>query len=196
MSRLAWRHFYLQLAARDPGPQPRAPDIRSPSPAAHGVTFSFMASFLKLPFNTELTIRRPVTPSAFCNPLNIPAPSRGGAELGGLAWSRPGQGICCFVPAAGSSECPPWKYPLVLRAVKMVSLFRIVITGERNNFSETISSTPETSLLTFSPFVAHLLSGPICLQHLARLPVHFHNNNTLYFSRALSCLQPRALFKQ
>lgn len=152
--------------------------------------FSNCLSTRSLPFGG------PISPSAFCNPLNTPAPSRGGAELGGLAWSRPGQGICCFVPAAGSSECPPWKYPLVLRAVKMVSLFRIVITGERNNFSETISSTPETSLLTFSSFVAHLLSGPICLQHLARLPVHFHNNNTLYFSRALSCLQPRALFKQ
>lgn len=72
--------------------------------------------------------------------------------------------------------------PFGLQAVKILSLFEFIVTEGRSNFRDTVSSRPETSSLTFSSFVAHLLSGSICMQHLARLPIYFHNNNnTLHF---------------
>lgn len=89
-----------------------------------------------------------------------------------VLWGKAGQGWGFVVlDVSGSSKRPPWKYPLVLRAVKILSGLEIIITGDRSNFSETISSTPETSLLTFSSFVVHLLSRSICIQHLAWLPI-------------------------
>ena len=117
------------------------------------ITYSICVHLLKIPARGEHGFpgpqqRWPVLPSA----------RRGGARLA----------ICCFVPVSGSSKRPPRKYPLVLRAVKILSLLRIIITGGRSNFSEPISSTPETSLLTSPSFVVHLLSGSICTPRRAR----------------------------
>lgn len=75
---------------------------------------------------------------------------------------RGGAGHSLFCTVSGSSKRPPRKYPSVLQAVEILSLLEIIITGGRSNFSETISSTPETSLLTSPSFVVHLLSESIC----------------------------------
>ena len=50
-------------------------------------------------------------------------------------------------------------------------------------------------LINFSSFVVRLLSGPICSQHLARLPARFGSNDTVRPMRTLSSQQPRALSK-
>lgn len=115
------------------------------------------------------------------NHLKMPADSEQGPLAHGRAavaqrwpvlpsarWGGAGPGTCCFVPVSGSSKRPPRKYPLVLQAVEILSLPQIIITEERSNFSETISSVPETSLLTSASFVVHLLSESICTPRRAR----------------------------
>lgn len=155
MFRLARRYFRLWPATRD-----RAGDYTWDFLSFVCCTlltlysFPTLSSHLQTPARS-LPCRGPNNLFNNFNLLKIPrqsergCPGRRGDSLGsqtaeslhcarrGRAWGGRG----CFVPGAGSSEGPPWKYPLVLRAVKILSGFQVIITRERSNFGETISSS-------------------------------------------------------
>lgn len=101
---------------------------------------------------------------------------RGQGQFAGLG--REGRGLF-VVLRIRSSEHPPWKYPLVPRAVKMLSRPGIIITGERSNFGEPTQQHADTASLTL--LLWSIFPGAYLCSHLARLPAHFHNNNTLHF---------------
>lgn len=98
-----------------------------------------------------------------------------------LCQGKAGQGwesVVFYV--SGFSKMRPWKYPLVLQAVKTLSLFKIIIPGGRSNFGEPVSSVPGHPHKPFffcgPSFIKAYLpsaSGPT-----ANTKYHFNNNNT------------------